>query len=81
MSTATAVPAIKKRKQSGGLRCDRCSGLMVPETLSDWTAGNGLVDWPGWRCVGCGERVDPLILLNRYAGPGPRLRSGLIRSR
>jgi len=27
-----------------------------------------VLDWselPGWRCVNCGERIDPLILANR----------------
>jgi hypothetical protein len=29
-----------------------------------------VLDWsemPGWRCINCGERIDPLILTNRRA--------------
>ncbi len=37
-------------------RCLRCSGLMVVESC---------VDFPVWRCVQCGEIVDPVILHNR----------------
>lgn len=36
--------------------CHRCGGLMVPE----WTGSDA-----GWRCVSCGERVDPVILAHR----------------
>jgi len=24
--------------------------------------------YPGWRCVHCGEIIDPLILRNRHSG-------------
>ena len=36
MKTAAAVP---KHKKSGGLRCQRCDGLMLPERLYDQTLG------------------------------------------
>lgn len=38
--------------------CHRCGGLMVPEWTSDPLASS-------WRCVACGERVDPVILEHR----------------
>ena len=41
-------------------RCDRCRGLMVEE----WAPG---LEIASWRCVACGERVDPLILAHREA--------------
>jgi len=28
-----------------------------------------VLEWselPGWRCINCGERIDPLILANRH---------------
>ena len=38
--------------------CHRCGGLMVPESVHEL----GSYDW---RCVGCGERIDPVILEHR----------------
>lgn len=49
------------------LRCHRCEGLMAREfilDLQDETGNNGF--W-GFRCLQCGEILDPLILQNRYA--------------
>jgi hypothetical protein len=37
-------------------RCSRCSGLMVLEPCFDFFA---------WRCVQCGDMIDPVILQNR----------------
>jgi len=39
-------------------RCHRCGGLMVPEKVFEI----GSFDW---RCVTCGERIDPVILAHR----------------
>lgn len=36
--------------------CERCRGLMVSEPDDDFQ---------GWRCILCGERVDPVILAQR----------------
>ena len=38
--------------------CHRCGGLMVPESVHEL----GSYDW---RCVSCGERIDPVILAHR----------------
>jgi hypothetical protein len=38
--------------------CHRCGGFMVPEPVFEL----GSVDW---RCIGCGERIDPVILAHR----------------
>lgn len=51
-----------KMEQDQAVHCDRCSGLMVPERLSD-------LDVEGWRCVVCGEFVDPVIMAHRRAHP------------
>jgi DNA-directed RNA polymerase subunit RPC12/RpoP len=42
------------------VRCDRCTGIMVHEIFF------GLHEyfW-GWRCIICGEIIDPVILENR----------------
>lgn len=50
--------------------CPRCHGMMV-ETYSDVAspthAGGDVI---GLRCVNCGEYVDRLVLLNRWAQQG-----------
>ncbi len=46
--------------------CPRCRGFMVPMILDG--SEEVVLDWselPGWRCVNCGERIDPLIVANR----------------
>jgi hypothetical protein len=37
-------------------RCLRCSGLLVVEQG---------IEFPVWRCVQCGEMIDPVIFRNR----------------
>lgn len=48
--------AVPKKIQTG--RCHRCGGLMVEERVFEI----GLIDW---RCISCGERIDPVILAHR----------------
>ncbi len=38
--------------------CHRCGGLMVLEHVHEL----GSFDW---RCISCGERIDPVILAHR----------------
>jgi hypothetical protein len=45
------------------MRCHRCQGWMVQERFY----GPGL-PFLGWRCVHCGEILDPLIWENRIHG-------------
>ena len=47
------------------MRCERCGGFQLQchfmyrkSTTAPW-------EYDGWRCLNCGEIVDPLILLNR----------------
>ena len=47
-----------KDKNIGTDRCHRCGGLMVPEQVFEIRS----IDW---RCVSCGERIDPVILAHR----------------
>ncbi len=42
-------------------RCHRCGGLMVPERVVEMHLDD-------WRCISCGERVDPVILAHRRKG-------------
>jgi tRNA(Ile2) C34 agmatinyltransferase TiaS len=39
-------------------QCHRCGGLMLEERVSEIGSNN-------WRCVSCGERIDPVILAHR----------------
>ena len=42
-------------------QCHRCGGLMVKERVFEIGSIN-------WRCVSCGERIDPVILTHREKG-------------
>jgi hypothetical protein len=57
------------------MNCQRCHGLMYATELKDWHGGVGQDHCPAFRCIACGEIVDPLILLNRSARHEPRGRS------
>jgi len=42
--------------------CPRCQGFMITTQLKElWSSG--VVD--GWRCLLCGENIDPVIQVNR----------------
>lgn len=56
VSNASAI-----RQQVHVDRCHRCGGLMVTEQVLEV----GSFDW---RCVSCGERIDPVILAHREKG-------------
>jgi len=44
------------------VKCYRCGGIMIHEKFY------GLEDdFFGWRCIICGEILDPVILENRLA--------------
>lgn len=47
------------------MRCPRCGGLMNFEYFTNAVSGEMPWSYEGWRCVYCGEVIDPLILLNR----------------
>ncbi len=46
------------------MECPRCQGTMVVDHFVD-LATSGEIWMPGWRCLMCGEIVDPLIEDNR----------------
>ena len=47
------------------MRCMRCSGLMVTDHCYDLLEGGGPFRIRVWRCLCCGDILDPLILKNR----------------
>ncbi len=52
------------------MKCDRCGGMMVYEKFYHQTE-----QFWGWRCVYCGEYIDPVIWENRrFRGANENLR-------
>jgi len=47
------------------MRCTKCEGLMVTDHLLDIRESTIPMWMRGWRCVACGNIVDPLILRHR----------------
>ncbi len=45
------------------MNCPKCHGLMVNDRVYD--AEEAVFNLSIWRCLNCGETVDPLILQNR----------------
>ncbi len=58
MSVVNVSKSCVAEKQGQADRCHRCGGLMVREKVFEL----GSFDW---RCVSCGERIDPVILAHR----------------
>jgi len=63
------------------MTCQRCQGFMVVEFLQE-----PLEEWFGqdvtvWRCVICGDIVDPVVLANRVSPPNIPLAPGIRRRR
>ena len=54
------------------MECPRCSGLMVRDHSFDYFVEEGHLSFEGcrwaWKCVGCGNFFDPVILRNRQGG-------------
>lgn len=54
------------------MQCSRCQGLMVVNRMQESSSSDAVV---GWRCLLCGESIDPGIeanrgVLSRRPGPG-----------
>jgi hypothetical protein len=47
------------------MQCARCDGFMVSDNLIDMKESSIPMRMKGWRCVSCGNIVDPLILRHR----------------
>lgn len=45
--------------------CRRCQNPMVEEVFVDEGSGSSIASFMGWRCVICGDILDPVILQNR----------------
>jgi hypothetical protein len=53
------------------MNCPRCASYMVHEPFEDLRDDTGELYFYGWRCLGCGEIIDPVILANRKNKPAP----------
>ncbi len=58
-------PSGHRRNRQRELCCPRCGGFMTPERFSDIIDETGQLHFAGWRCLACGEVLDPVILANR----------------
>ncbi len=47
------------------MQCTRCDGLMVTDNLIDMMESSISMWMKGWRCVSCGNIVDPIIQKHR----------------
>lgn len=47
------------------MNCPRCRGLMLRDESLDLADETGQYRFPAWRCVICGEVLDPLIAEHR----------------
>lgn len=47
------------------MRCTRCNGCMVVDDFIDMQESFHPMWLRGWRCLACGNVVDPLILRHR----------------
>ncbi len=45
--------------------CARCDGLMVQDYFYDVQESFGETWAQGWRCISCGEIIDPVIQSHR----------------
>ncbi len=55
--------------QSKEIPCPRCQGLMAPESCFNVNYDAGDMEILTWRCLQCGELIDPVILQNRENPP------------
>jgi len=50
------------------MECPRCRGLLVQDEFHDLRDDTGQLSFSGWRCVCCGNVLDPVIVRNRQFG-------------
>ena len=53
------------------MNCLRCQSLMIAEVFQNLTGDGGLMWLTGWRCIVCGDMVDPTILKHRQSAEVP----------
>ncbi len=53
------------------VQCPRCQGVMAPDIFEDIDDDTGSRSFRGWRCITCGEVLDPVIAKNRASHREP----------
>lgn len=43
------------------MRCQRCQGYMISDHFMDLLNVSGEIDFIGWRCLNCGDIINPAI--------------------
>jgi hypothetical protein len=51
--------------------CPRCNTSMIADSYTDLLDDTGTIGITAWRCLSCGEVIDPVILANRTNRPEP----------
>jgi len=59
-----------------GADCPRCQSVMVKDVFEDLGDDTGTLCFNGWRCIICGEILDPVIVRNRETRPSPLIGRG-----
>jgi len=63
------------------MMCERCSGLMTVDRYIDGDSQDSRSPWMAlWRCLICGNVVDPQIRMNRLLQHSLREHGARIRS-
>jgi hypothetical protein len=62
---------MKKLKEVTRMDCPRCHGVMALERFCDLYDETGQLCFMGWRCLTCGEVIDPVIVRNRQRRQSP----------
>ena len=57
--------AVKPLAESHVHSCIRCNGMLIPESLFDLLDNSGEMRRWAYRCIQCGDVVDPLIIQHR----------------
>jgi hypothetical protein len=52
------------------MNCPRCNGYMMQDDFLD-IEETGQCRFVAWRCLICGEVLDPVILKHRHSTPEP----------
>lgn len=53
------------------MNCPRCNGYMMRDDFLDIEDETGQCRFVAWRCLICGEVLDPVILKHRSSPPKP----------
>lgn len=60
-----------KKEKVINMKCPKCKGSMVYETFTN--QDNLAWHYDGWRCLYCGEVLDPVIIANKKASKNNNL--------